>query len=253
MHRAMIVPSRASSEIQTHVRGSQRVQHARRGFARPAAPFGDVLAEEDEQGRHDAAGQQVVLRNTEVVDLRQPDQGPVAEEHRQHDVDPLREGEHQPHGEDRHRAGHHRRGHHRERAAEQQRDRRVDEWHEHERQGEVRMVPRAGERGVACGEVVDPDAAHDGPEERQHVVVLPLSAVDEVVDARDPEVEPRHVELHGDAHAARGAQSQQDDEQGAGQRPDDLHGPGSLVVGCYRIPEGLHGGVSGRGRGGGVA
>lgn len=80
---------------QAHHR-EQRVEHPRRGFRGPPGVVADVFAEEEVQRRDDAACQQVILRNAEEVDLRKSDQRPVAEEHRQHDVDSLRKGQHQP-------------------------------------------------------------------------------------------------------------------------------------------------------------
>ena len=161
---------------QAHHR-EQRVEHPRRGFRGPPGVVADVFAEEEVQRRDDAACQQVILRNAEEVDLRKSDQRPVAEEHRQHDVDSLRKGQHQPDREDRHRAGHHRRGDHREGAAQQEREQRVDERHGEQQQREACMVVRALERSVFHNQVVYPDAPHDRPEERQHVVVLALFAV----------------------------------------------------------------------------
>lgn len=121
----------------------QRIEHAPRGFRRPVGVRTDVFAEEDVERRHGAARQQVVLGDAEEVDLRQADEGPVAEEHRQHDVDSLRKGQHQPDREDRHRAGHHRRGDHREGAAQQEREQRVDERHGEQQRGERLVVARA--------------------------------------------------------------------------------------------------------------
>ena len=90
----------------------QPVEHPRVGLGAQFAVLGDVFAEKEVERRHGRSGQQEVFGNAEEVDLRQPDQRPVAEEQHEEDVDTVREGQHQTDGEDRHRAGHHRRGDH---------------------------------------------------------------------------------------------------------------------------------------------
>lgn len=101
----------ADDDAQYH---QQCVQYPGRRLCRPALVTADIFAEEDVECRHDAACQEVVLGDAEEVDLREPDQRPVAEEHGQHDVDPLRKGQHQPDGEYGDRTRHHGRGDHRE-------------------------------------------------------------------------------------------------------------------------------------------
>lgn len=159
----------------------QRIEHAPRGFRRPVGVRTDIFAEEDVERRHGAARQQVVLGDAEEVDLRQADEPPMAEEHRQHDIDPLGEGEHQADGEDRHRAGHDGHGHHRERTSQGQRAEGVEERHGQQQRRECVVPAGALERGVPDAQVVDPDAAHNGPEEGQHTVVLAWPAVDHIV------------------------------------------------------------------------
>ena len=164
----------ADDDAQYH---QQCVQYPGRRLCRPALVTADIFAEEDVECRHDAACQEVVLGDAEEVDLREPDQRPVAEEHGQHDVDPLRKGQHQPDGEYGDRTRHHGRGDHRERTPQRQRKERVDERHGEQQQREACMVVRALERSVFHDQVVYPDTPHDRPEERQHVVVLALFAV----------------------------------------------------------------------------
>lgn len=98
----------------------QRVEHARRGLGALSGVAADVFAEKEVECRHHAACQQVILGDAEEIYFRKADQRPVAEEHGQHEVDPLREGQHQGDGEHGYRAGHHGRGDHREGAPQRQ-------------------------------------------------------------------------------------------------------------------------------------
>ena len=69
----------------------QPVEHPRVGLGAQFAVLGDVFAEKEVERRHGRSGQQEVFGNTEEVDLRQPDQRPVAEEQYEEDVDAVRE------------------------------------------------------------------------------------------------------------------------------------------------------------------
>ena len=73
-------------------KSQQSVEDARGGFCGPVFEALDVFAEEEIECRDDAAGQQIILGDSEKVDFRESDQGPVAEEHGQDDVDAFREG-----------------------------------------------------------------------------------------------------------------------------------------------------------------
>ena len=52
----------------------QRVQYPGRGFRMQTGLGADVLPEKEIEGRDDAAGQQIILGNSEKVDLRESDQ-----------------------------------------------------------------------------------------------------------------------------------------------------------------------------------
>ena len=89
----------------------------------------------------------------------------MAEEHGQHDIDLLREGEHQSNGENRHRTGHDGRGHHGEFVAQRQRAEGIYQRHGKEQDSECVVLAGAFERGVFHQQVINPDSTHDGPEE----------------------------------------------------------------------------------------
>lgn len=174
-----------------------------RGFHRPVGVASDILPKEDVECRYGAARQQVVFGDAEEVDFRQTDECPVAEEHRQHDIDPLREGEHQSDGEDRHRTGHDGRGHYGEFVAQRQRAEWIYQRHDKEQDSECVVLAGAFERGVLHQQLIDPYSTHYGPEKRQHAVIFARTAIDHVIDSGDPEVEKRHEEFHGDPYCGR--------------------------------------------------
>lgn len=109
-------------------------------------------------------------RESRKIDLRKPDQRPMAEERRQHDIRPLGESQHQRDGEDRDRAGHHGRGHHRKSTPQGQREKRINERHTEQRQSKLGVSSRAPERIVSGRQIIDPNTAHDRPEQGQNIV-----------------------------------------------------------------------------------
>ncbi len=98
------------------------------------------VGKEEESG-YDAARQQKILGNPEEIDLRKPDQRPMAEKGRQHDIRPLGESQHQRDGEDCDRAGHHGRGHHRKSTPQGQREERINERHTEQHQSKPGCRP----------------------------------------------------------------------------------------------------------------
>lgn len=66
--------------------GKQCIQHTRGGFGGFAGPIPDITSEKEEESGYDAARQQKILGNPEEIDLRKPDQRPMAEKGRQHDI-----------------------------------------------------------------------------------------------------------------------------------------------------------------------
>ena len=66
-----------------------------------------VVLEEQIDGRHGGACQQEVFGNLVDVDFGKGDERPVAKEQNDEQVDPARESQQQPDGENCYRAGHH--------------------------------------------------------------------------------------------------------------------------------------------------
>ena len=139
-------------------RNEQCIEYVGRGFRRPVGVASDILPKEDVECRYGTARQQVVFGYAEEVDFRQSDQRPVAEEHGQHDIDLLREGEHQSNGENRHRTGHDGRGHHGEFVAQRQRAEGIYQRHGKEQDSECVVLAGAFERGVFHQQVINPDS-----------------------------------------------------------------------------------------------
>lgn len=217
--------------------GKQCIQHTRGGFGGFAGPIPDITPEKEEESGYDAARQQKILRNPEEIDLRKPDQRPMAEKRRQHDIRPLGESQHQRDGEDCDRAGHHGRGHHRKSTPQGQREERINERHTEQHQSKPGVSSRAPERIVSGRQVIDPDTTHDRPEQGQNIVMFARSAIDKIIYTRDPEIQCGHKNLHRHTHGTRRTQIKQKGQHRSDRNQQELYGPRGGVVCGDRIPK----------------